>query len=67
MAEPTLYGGGIAGVECVAMVVRVCSLTHSQIIFSVCMGKRSCDTFCKSSGLLCSILAGMFTNSSGGC
>lgn len=65
--ELMLCGSGIAGVECVAVVVHVCSLAHSQIICLLCVDKRSCDTFCKRSGLLCSILAGMFTNSSGGC
>ena len=67
MAELTLYGTGIAGLECVAVVVRVGSLTRSQIICLLCVDKRSCDTFYQSGGLLCSILAGMFTNSSGGC
>lgn len=67
VAELMLYSSGIAGIQRAAMVVHVYSLTHSQIIYLVCVDKRSCDTFWKSSGLLCSILAGMFTNSSGGC
>lgn len=65
--ELMLCGSGIAGVECVAMVVHVGTLAHSQIICLLCVDKRSGDTFCKRSGLLCSISAGMFTNSSGGC